>query len=331
MNSRNVILSAFGKPETAAQLQTSSMAAPAPSMGEISLRTRFAPINPADLNVMEGTYGTLPSLPAPIGNEAAGIVTAVGSNVEHIHIGDPVMPLSAGGLWQEHLTLPATSVLPLPHGIDLAQASMLRVNPATAWLMLTKYRQLQPGEWIIQNAANSAVGLSVIQLARTAGWRVLSLVRRPAAAAQCRAHGAEHVICEDDPDWKTQAMTMLGNERARLALNAVGGDSALRLTHFLADEACHLTYGAMSRQKVTIPNRYLIFQNITFTGFWLSRWMRQADPCEISTLYHFLAQHILTGTLHLPIEKIYPITELTAAITAAQASQRSGKILLSWL
>jgi NADPH:quinone reductase-like Zn-dependent oxidoreductase len=87
----------------------------------------------------------------------------------------------------------------------------------------------------------------------------------------------------------------------------------------------------MSRQKVSVPNRFLIFQNLTFTGFWLTRWMNQTRPEKISRLYEFLAQHLLTGSLHLPIAQTFPVEEITAAVTAAQTSQRTGKILLSWL
>jgi trans-2-enoyl-CoA reductase len=328
MISRNVTLAEFGKPESVVQMQR--LEATLPGAGEICLRTKFAPINPADINVMEGTYGTLPALPAAIGNESAGVVESIGPGVTEFAAGDLVMPVSARGLWQEFLTVPATQCVKLPPGIDLAQAAMLRVNPATAWIMLTNYIGLAPGDWVVQNAANSAVGLSVMQLARTEGWRVLNLVRRAAAAAQCRALGAEHVVCEDDPAWKEQALAILGKNRAQLGLNAVGGESALRVATLLKDEGIHITYGAMSRQKVSVPNRFLIFQNLTFTGFWLSRWMQRAGPEKISSLYAFLAQQVLTGSLHLPIAQTFPVEEITAAVTAAQKSQRAGKILLSW-
>ena len=328
MNSRNVMLEEFGKPELVAKMRR--LEASAPGAGEICLRTKFAPINPADINVMEGTYGTLPVLPSPVGNESAGVVEVVGAGVTEFVPGDLVMPVGAGGLWQELLTVPAVHCLKLPTGIDLAQAAMLRVNPATAWLLLTEYAGLGHGDWVVQNAANSAVGLSVMQLARTAGWRVLNFVRRAEAAEQCRALGAEHVICEDDPSWKDQAMTILGAERPTLGLNAVGGESALRVASLLGEDGVHVTYGAMSRQKLSVPNRFLIFQNLTFTGFWLSRWLKKANREEIALLYEFLAQHVLHGSLHLPIAQTFPVEEITGAVTAAQTSKRSGKILLSW-
>ena len=328
MISRNIMLNEFGKPETVATMQR--LEAKAPGAGEIRLHTKFAPINPADINVMEGTYGTLPTLPAAIGNEAVGVVESVGAGVTEFTAGDVVMPVSASGLWQEFLTVPADQCVKLPAEIDLAQAAMLRVNPATAWLMLTKFLTLEPGDWVVQNAANSAVGISVMQLARTQGWRVLNFVRRAGAAEQCRALGAEHVICEDDPAWKEQALEILGSQHAKLGLNAVGGESALRVAGLLQDDGMHVTYGAMSRQKVSIPNRFLIFHNLTFTGFWLSRWMKQASAAEITALYHFLAQQVLTGNLHLPVAQTFPVEEITAAVVAAQTSQRNGKILLSW-
>lgn len=327
MIAREIVLHAFGTPESAATLEANAVAPP--GVGEVQLGIRYAPINPADLNVLEGTYGTLPNLPARVGNEAVGVVSAVGAEVLGFEIGDVVLPLGRG-LWAEFINLPATRCHRLPAAVDLPQAAMLRVNPATAWLLLTSYRTLPAGAWIVQNAGNSGVGMAITQLATTAGWRVLSLVRRAEAAAQCRTLGAQHVVCEADADWKEQALAILGDQRAQLGLNAVGGESALRVASLLADEAVHVTYGAMSRQKVSLPNRFLIFQNLTFTGFWLSRWMQRASAQDRTALYDFLAAELVAGRCQLPIANVYPVEDITAALTHAQTSQRAGKILLSW-
>jgi trans-2-enoyl-CoA reductase len=279
---------------------------------------------------MEGTYGTLPALPAVIGNEAVGIVEAVGAKVLGWAVGDVALPLAPGGLWSEWLCLAASTAVKLPNEIELSQAAMLRVNPATAWLMLHDYLDLQAGDWIVQNAANSTVGLSVMQLAKSQGWRVLNLVRREAAAEQCRAAGAEFVLVEDAADFTAQAGAILGGKKARLALNAVGGESALRLANLLGFGGTHVTYGAMSRQKLSLPNRLLLFQQLTFTGFWLSRWANEASPEKQCALYQSLAAQMVSGNLRLAVNQIYPVEEITPAIVHAQQSERSGKILLRW-
>ena len=146
----------------------------------------------------------------------------------------------------------------------------------------------------------------------------------------CRAAGAEHVLVEDAPEFAAQAGAILQGNKACLALNAVGGESALRLAGLLADGGVHVTYGAMGRQKLAMPNRFLIFQGLTFTGFWLSRWTQQTTAAEQRALYQSLATAMVAGSLHLPVEKSYPVEEISAALTHAQQSQRSGKVLLHW-
>lgn len=328
MNSRNVVISQFGRAESVVSL--ASQPVERPQAGEILLRTRFAPINPADINVMEGTYGKLPPLPAAVGNESVGVVEAVGPGVEDFALGEVVLPLSGLGLWSEFVRVSATEVIKLPKEIDLAQASMLRVNPATAWLLLTEFESLKPGDWVVQNAANSAVGLAVIQLAQANGWRVLNLVRREEAAAVCRAAGADHVVAEDAPDFKDQVSAIMGTEKARLGLNAVGGESALRVAGMLGDRAHHVTFGAMSRQKLSIPNRFLIFQEMTFTGFWLNKWMQRNPREKQQEIYRSLAEKMTAGKLKLAVDTIYPVEEIVAAVTHAQQGKRNGKILLQW-
>ena len=328
MDSRCIEITQFGIPSEVARL--TSRAVLPPGGADIQLRMVCAPINPADLNVMEGTYGSLPELPAVIGNEAIGVVEAVGSEVRDWTPGDVALPVAPGGLWNEWLTLRADQAVKLPREIDLRQAAMLRVNPPTAWLMLHKYVQMEPGDWIVQNAGNSAVGMAVTQLAQARGWRVLNLVRREAAAMQCREAGAVHVLVETEKDFPGQARDLLGPARARLALNAVGGESALRLANLLRDGGVHVTYGAMSRQKLSLPNRFLIFQQMTFTGFWLTGWTRDTPFGAQRELYQKLAAEIIAGNLHMPVEKSYPVEEITAAVTRAQQPERSGKVQLQW-
>ena len=328
MKSRCIEIASFGIPAEVVRL--GSRLARHPGDREIQLRTVCAPINPADLNVMEGTYGTLPELPAVLGNESIGVVEAVGKEVREWEAGDVAMPIAPGGLWNEWLTLPEDQAVKLPKGIDLQQAAMLRVNPPTAWLLLHQYVRIEPGEWIVQNAGNSAVGMAVMQLAQARGWRVLNLVRREAAASQCREAGAEHVLVETEKDFAARAGELMGPAKARLALNAVGGESALRLANLLRDDGVHVTYGAMGRQKLSLPNRFLIFQQLTFTGFWLTRWTRETPLENQRELYQKLALEMISGNLHMPVEKSYPVEEIAAAVTRAQQAERSGKVQLHW-
>ena len=285
-----------------------------------------APINPADLNVIEGTYGELPPLPATIGNEGCGEILAVGPGVENLRIGQKVLPL-AFGTWSRELILPAKNAIPLPDDIDIHQSAMLTVNPATAWRLLHDFASLQPGDWIAQNAANSGVGRAVIQLARHLGLRTLNVVRRPELLPELLALGGD-VVVTDETDLRCEARQLCGGALPKLGLNAVGGSSALNIANALAPGSPHVTIGAMARQPLKIPNGLLIFQNLTFRGFWLRRWKENAPAAEIQSTYSTLADLLHRGILHTPIQQILPLSEVPAGLAAAMQDKRTGKILL---
>ena len=285
-----------------------------------------APINPADLNVIEGTYGELPPLPATIGNEGCGEILALGAGVENLRIGQKVLSLALG-TWSQELVLPADNAIPLPDEIDIHQAAMLAVNPATAWRLLHDFATLQPGDWIVQNAANSGVGRAVIQLARHLGLRTLNVVRREELLPELLALGADVVVTEET-DLRREVRQLCGGALPKLGLNAVGGASALNIANALAPGSPHITFGAMARQPLKIPNGLLIFQNLAFRGFWLRRWKETAPAAEVQSTYATLADILHRGVLHAPVDRVFPLSELPAALAAASEDKRSGKILL---
>lgn len=270
-------LHAFGR-AIEENLRVEPIELPQPAPGEVQLEMVAAPVNPADLNVIEGTYGTLPELPATIGSEGAGRILAIGAEASGLRPGGLVATLEFGN-WCSHRNIEAEKVVPLPSGIDSLQASMLMVNPPTAYAMLHDYGSLKPGDWVVQNAANSGVGRCVIQIAKHLGFRTLNVVRRAGLADELLALGANRVVTEE-ADLRKEGRSLMDGNSARLALNAVGGASALNLANALAPESPLVTYGAMGRQALKIPNGLLLFQGLSLHGFWLRRWFLQKPAAE---------------------------------------------------
>jgi NADPH:quinone reductase-like Zn-dependent oxidoreductase len=315
-------LQAFGK--AGEVLRVEDHATPAPGKGEILVEMLAAPVNPADLNVIEGKYGELPELPETIGNEGAGRVAALGSDVSDFAVGDLVLPLARAN-WTSHLVVPAGQAVKLPAGLDPFQAAMLTVNPPSAWGMLEDFGTLNPGDWIVQNAANSAVGRCVIQIARSRGVRTLNVVRREELVAELSAIGADAVVLES-VDLREVAPRICEGRLPKLALNAVGGASALNLANALADGGTVVTYGAMGRQPLKIPNGLLIFRGLSFQGFWLRR--LQQDGARLRGVIGELAALSLAGCLHMPVHRVFGLRDVLAAVEEAGREQRSGKVLL---
>jgi len=320
-----VVHTCFGPPEEVLQIEKRLFE----PLGhrQVLIAVQAAPINPADINKIEGRYGTRPELPAIAGSEGVGVVKQVGDGVSHLRCGDQVLLPTDVGTWREYITAEAQSLSRLPVPLPVEDAAMLSINPPTALRMLTDFATLQPGEWIIQNAANSGVGRAIIQIARWRGIKTVNVVRRQELIQRTRRLGGDLVLCDDD-HLADNLKNALPNAQIKLGLNAVGGASALRLAFLLAEGGTLVTYGAMSKQSLKIPNSLLIFKQIQFRGFWISQWRKTASRIEYDAMINQLAMLVQQGVLKSKIERIYPIHLVHEAVTHAQQEGRSGKILL---
>lgn len=314
INVSAIVISEHGVPATVATLQPLELAEPGP--GEVRVRVLLSPINPADLNVLEGKYPLLPALPGVPGVEGVGVVE---EDAEGLKKGTRVLLPHRFGAWREAGIAKVADLIPVPDDIPIEQAAMLRINPATALCMLREFGGLEPGAWVFQNAANSGVGRCVVRMCRHFGWKSLNVVRREELFTELGTDGADAVLLDS---------TELPKLGAKLALNAVGGESATRLASALADGGTIVTYGAMARQPLKIPNGQLIFNDITWRGFWVSRWYENAGEQERAALFNELFGLVRCGVVATPVEAIYPFTEITRALEHAGKSGRSGKVLL---
>ena len=293
--------------------------------GEIRVRMLASPVNPADINLIQGVYGIKPELPATAGVEGVGEV--VESLSEGFQVGDRVILVAHVGTWSEEVVCAEAAALKIPSETPVEQACMLKVNPLTAWCMLTQLIDLPEGSWVIQNAANSGVGVCVIQIAKLLGLRVVNVVRREELIPELKALGAAHVFL-DEKSSVDAIKSLMKAEPARLALNAVGGDSALRQMSLLAPEGLHITYGAMSRKSLKVPNSFLIFKQIQLRGFWVTKWLKEQPKADAQVAYAQLAQWMIEGKLSQPIDSTFALKDVQGAITRAMEDKRDGKVLI---
>lgn len=310
-----------GNPSEVVQLD--EVALPEPGPGEVRVRMLWAPVNPADLNMLEGKYGEARPLPDVPGNEGCGRVVAVGPDVDQSWIGRHVLVDSMA--WREEGNWPVQNLVGVPAGIDARRACVLRVNPPTAWCLLNLFAELKPGDWIAQNAATSAVGRAVVEIAKDRGWKTLNIVRRPEAADEVRALGANAVVV-DGPEMVDAVAALLGGAKPRLGLNAVGGASATRLAGLLAEGSTLVTYGAMSKEALKIPNGFLIFRDLDFRGFWLTRWLRAAPPTERDAVFSEIFRLAARGCFAPHVAAEFSLAEVLPAV--ARAAAGGGKVLL---
>ena len=322
---KQVQFAAFGTPhEVAACVEVPDVGAPGPD--EVVIEVEAFPINPADLLTITGGYAVRPQLPATLGAECVGRIGAVGANVQHLAAGDRVINLGRDN-WCQRRKVPAAQALAVPADADVLQLAMLKVNPATALLMLRSYVALQPGDWVIQDAANSGVGTNLIRLAKADGIRTVNVVRRSALSEPLQAIGADVVVVDGD-DLAARVRDATGGASIRLAIDAIGGAMVLRLADCLAEGGTVVNYGLLSGQPCQLGAHHTIFKGITLTGFWLQRALTSMARPDVEALYADLAARIADGTLRVEVEATYPIEEIKAALAHAERAGRAGKILV---
>ena len=299
---------------------------PAPGAGEVVVKVVAATINPSDLLMITGKYGQLPALPARSGNEGVASVESLGSGVDSLQLGQLVLLPVGWGSWASHLLLKAEELVVLPEA-DHLQLAMLAVNPVSAALLLDQGPALQAGDWLIQNAANSAIGNCIIQLAKARGLQTINLVRRESALAETRAAGAEHVLVEGD-NLSERVHAITAGAPLRFALDALAGAASEQLANCLSDGGLLLNHGMMSGENCQVSPRNLAFRNICLRGYWVGSWFASSTREAREQLFGQLAAAVVSGELHMPVAATYPLSQVKQAVAAAVAGERSGKILL---
>ena len=295
--------------------------------GQALVEVVAAPINPSDLLTLTGEYGRLPPLPAIAGNEGVGRITELGADTEGPAVGQLVLLPVGCGSWSTHVVAEAKQLVPLPNDADPRQLAMMTINPPTAALLLSEFVKLEPDEWVIQNAANSAVGQYLVQLAGYRGRRTVNVVRREDAAAVVRKAGGD-IVLVDGEDLAKRVTEATGGAMIRLGIDAVAGTATGRLADCLCQGATLVNYGRMSGEPCALQPDAFIFRDLTMRGFWLASWFRHTPEQQRGAVVGEIATLIATGKLHAPIHATYDVSEIKEAVAAAATGGRSGKILI---
>jgi len=277
-------------------------------------------------------------LPAIGGNEGVARVLAVGSDVKGLQVDDWVIPASPGfGTWRKYAVCDGEDVDPIPReGVPLELAATISVNPCSAYRMLHDYIELKPGDLLVQNGANSSVGMAVIQLCKHMGVQTLNVVRdRPNLSdlkARLESLGATVVITEEElanTRSLAEAMATFKGAKPVLGLNCVGGNSAADIARLLKDGSSMVTYGGMSRKPVCVPTGRLIFNDVSLRGFWLSRWTETHGKAERRAMIKDLMDLIREKEFKTFVQ-LKPFEEFTEALAMARAGFKEGKVVLTY-
>ncbi|XP_061718635.1 enoyl-[acyl-carrier-protein] reductase, mitochondrial [Cydia pomonella] len=323
MMSKQLVYHQFGDPLCVVKFREAAI----PQLGDLEVLVRMlaAPVNPADINTIQGKYPVKVDLPSIAGNEGVGIVEDVGKKVEGICPGNKIIVTKpVQGTWRNYATFSKDVVRVVPDNLGLVEAATLTVNPCTAYRMLTDFKPVRNGLVVIQNGANGACGQNVIQLCKAWGVKNIAVVRKRPDIDDLKKFleglGATHVLTEEE----LRTTTIFKEKvvaKPTLALNCVGGKSTTDLLRHLEHSGTMVTYGGMSREPVTIPTSAFIFKNLSFCGFWMTKWNEKADKAAKEEMMCDIVNLMCDKKLKGPVHKLVKFDNFQEAIGNALSSK----------
>ncbi|WP_426183808.1 zinc-binding dehydrogenase [Microbacterium sp. TWP3-1-2b2] len=324
---RALIHHTFGEPEDVLTVEDRPL--PDPGPGQVRLRVLLSPIHNHDLWTIRGTYGFKPALPAASGTEALGIVDALGEGVEGLEVGQRVVTGGTFGAWAEYLITKAAGLIRVPESIPDESASQLISMPFST-ISLLEFLAVKEGDWIVQNAANGAVGRMLAQLGAARGVNVIGLVRRAEGVEELRAQGIADVVATDQDDWRERAAALTGGAPITAGVDSVGGEASGQVLSLIAENGTLVAFGAMSSPVMEISSGDVIFKQATVKGFWGSKVSKAMDPGTRAALFSELIRRVGDGTLTLPVSGVFDAADVGDAVRASNTPGRVGKVLLKF-
>jgi len=322
---KQIRFDAFGPPALVARCHEVADVG-APSAWEVLVDIDACTVTPADLGRLAGRYGELPVLPATLGLEGVGRVTACGASVKTLAVGDRVIVVGNDN-WCQRRRLPAAMLHKVPAHLDVLQLAALKVGACTALELVRRQAVLARGEWIVQTAPLSGVGRAVMQVARHDGLRTLNIVRRPDAIAEVLAAGGDAAV-EDGPQLADAVRRATGGAPLMLALDAVGGDGVARLAALLARGGTIVNYGMLSGQPMRLNCEQAIFGGVTVKGFWLTQRLSRMSLVQRDALIGEAVELLGHGVLHAQVSGSFALDAIGEALRRAEQPGRQGRVFL---
>ncbi|XP_050213939.1 enoyl-[acyl-carrier-protein] reductase, mitochondrial [Mercurialis annua] len=294
---------------------------------DVCVKMLAAPINPSDINRIEGVYPVKPSVPAVGGYEGVGEVHSVGSGVTDLSPGDWVIPSPPTfGTWQTYIVQDQSIWHKINKNTPMEYAATITVNPLTALRMLEDFTTLSSGDSIVQNGATSIVGQCIIQIAKFRGIHSINLLRdRPGsdeAKEFLKKLGADEVFTESQLAVKNVKALLTNISEPTLGFNCVGGNSASLVLKFLRQGGTMVTYDGMSKKPVTVSTSSFIFKDLSLRGFWLQKWMTSDKAKECRDMIDYLLCLAREGKLKYEME-VVPFDDFHTALDKALGKQGS--------
>lgn len=318
-----IVFNNNGKPQ--GMLSVVEVAKPICKGNEVLVKMIKSPINPADILFIAGEYRYKPQFPQIAGLEGVGIVEE--SMFENVPQGS-LVAFRHFNTWAEYVAVPLDKLNILPKDFPIDKAAQFSLNPLTAYALLEE-SGAKNGDCIVLTSGASTVSKLIIQLSKSKGIKVISIVRNQRDVLSLQEIGVEKVLTTDE-NLEEIIPNLIGNARLQAVIDAVGGEQTTTLLKTISPNGRLLLYGLLSKDNVSFHNSDIIFKNITISGFGIDGWLMKQSTDKIADAKQKLIANIQNDDFSMPVDSTWEMNKVKDAFDRMNQNNVDGKILLSF-
>ena len=302
---------------------------PVAGPGEVLVEVRAAGINFPDILVIQGLYQVKLEPPFIPGNEAAGIVSAVGEGVSQYKPGDRVIIMPEGAAFAELCAVPVERVIPFPDCLGFEQAAGFTITYGTSYHALKQAAKVQAGETVLVLGAAGGVGITAVEIAKAMGARVIAAASSDEKLEFARSAGADETINYSEESLKDRVKTLTNGKGVDVVYDPVGGDLAQQALRALAWHGRYLVIGFASGDIPAFPANIALLKEASIMGIWWGTWLKK-HPAESAQNMKELFGMVAKGVLTPRVTESWPLENYAEAFASITNRTARGKVILTF-
>jgi NADPH2:quinone reductase len=321
---RALVCKEYGPPES---LVIEEHDDPVPGKGQVLVDIEAAGINFPDVLVIAGKYQVKIPPPFVPGNEAAGVVSAVGTGVTQFAVGDKVIINTTCGAFAEKCVADVHATAPLPEDLSFEQGAGFSVTYGTSYHALKQSADLQPGETVLVLGAAGGVGITAVEIAKAMGARVIAAASSEKKLEFARSAGADELINYSKVPLKETVKELTDGNGADVVYDPVGGELADQAFRATAWHGRYLVIGFASGDIPKFPANIALLKEASIIGVWWGTWATKNPKLQIRNMLE-MAQLIKEGVLTPRVTESYSLNDYGDAFKAITERRARGKVTL---
>jgi len=320
---------AVGGPEV---LKIQEEAIPEPGKGEVRLDVKAIGLNRAEVMFRSGNYLESPVLPSKLGYEAAGVVAAVGPDVDKSWLGKkastvPGFLMTNYGVYGEVAIVPASALVVYPEKLTPEEGTSIWMQYLTAYGALISHAQITKGDFVVITAASSSVGIAAIEMVKAEGAISIATTRTSKKKATLAEVGAKHVIATEEENLIERVKAITGGKGARVIFDPIGGRGIELLAQAAALGGTIFEYGALAAEPTPFPLFAALSKGLSIRGYTLREIL--SVPTLKAKAVQYVFDHVKAGDFKPRIDRVFPFAQIVEAHRCMESNEQIGKIVVT--